>query len=364
HRPEYNTLGLDDKSYNYVVITKEKFPRVLVVRGKELAASCEQRAKTSEKRVASNGRLAASSLPIAAQFGPFPHGMQLRLAMKIIRHIFPYRDTCTPCIERLQAPSSKLKAVVCRPCFNRQIGLCPGVCTGEISAAEYVRTIRRIKLFFDGRKQTLLTDLTRAMKAAAKAERFEEAGECKRQLFALKPIQDVALIKDEYREPARVRDGEKDRITMRAEAYDVAHLRGAGAIGAMTVVENGEAAKAEYRLFRIRSAKAGDDPGALREILSRRLAHEEWPLPRLIIVDGAAAQMNAAKKILEEVGLAIPVVGVVKDEKHRPREIRPGANASKDIVTRHERSILLANAEAHRFAISRHRKTLRKGIFK
>jgi excinuclease ABC subunit C len=135
----------------------------------------------------------------------------------------------------------------------------------------------------------------------------------------------------------------------------------------MTVVEEGVAQKNEYRKFRIRSAKAGDDVGALKEIISRRLGHDEWPMPHIIAVDGGTAQINAAQKVLAEYGVGIPVVGVVKDEKHRPREIRGFrelASRSSTPLGINERDILLANSEAHRFAIGYHRKTSRKELQK
>ena len=93
-------------------------------------------------------------------------------------------------------------------------------------------------------------------------------------------------------------------------------------------------------------------------MLSRRLGHDEWPLPRLIVVDGSTAQINAARNVLAEYGMAIPVVGVVKDEKHRPRNIV----GDRELVKNKEREILLANAEAHRFAIGYHRQKLRKRV--
>lgn len=322
HKPPANTDLKDDKSFNYVVVTKEDFPKILVARGKTLEMEHPDRAYT---------------------FGPFPHGLQLREAMRIIRKIFPYRDEkCTPATEMLAQGKRP------RPCFNRHIGLCPGVCTGEISKEEYRKVVRRIVLFFQGKKGMLMRSLERDMKLEAKNERFEEAAQLRRQLFALNHIQDVSLIKDEYRAPKTLGS---DRI----EAYDVAHLAGAAAVGVMTVVEDGFAQKSEYRKFRLRETKPGDDPGALREILSRRLGHQEWPLPRIIAVDGATAQINAAQRLLKELGLGIPVVGVVKDEKHRPREIR----GEQGLVAGRERDILLANAEAHRFAITYHRRRSR-----
>lgn len=361
HKPEYNTLSKDDKSYNYVVITKEEFPRVMLMRGKELAASSERRSASHSPD--------ARGLKLAAVFGPFPQGMQLRIAMKIIRRIFPYRDEkCVPCGQQRSASSDRL-AARCRPCFNRQIRLCPGVCSGEVSREEYARTIRHIRLFFDGKKKTLLRELERAMKRAAKEERFEDASKYKRQMFALSHIQDVSLIRDEYRVPSRVMSNAFDPASpefvphgIRIEAYDVAHMRGSAAYGVMVVVENGEAIKSDYRLFRLRATKAGDDPGGLREVLSRRLPHDEWPMPRIIVVDGGTAQMNVAEKLLGEHGMAIPVVGVVKDAGHRPRELRLGTHANREFANLHEREIILANSEAHRFAITRHRKTMRNKL--
>jgi excinuclease ABC subunit C len=319
HKPKANTDLKDDKSYNYVVITREDYPRLLVVRGKNL----EQDYPTKTR---------------AYTFGPFPHGMQLQAALKLIRKIFPYRDKCIP-------NSGKR-------CFNAQIGLCPGVCTGEVSKEEYRRTVRHIVLLFQGKKKQLIKTLTSEMKAAAKAEDFELAKELRRRIFALQHIQDVSLIKEEYRLTTHT--------ASRIEAYDMAHLAGSANVGVMTVVEGGVANKNEYRKFKIKTASPGDDVGALKEVLSRRLGHDEWPLPRVIVVDGSTAQINAAHKVLEEYGMQIPIVGVTKDEKHRPRAIQ----GNRDIIKDRERDILLANAEAHRFAIGYHRKRSRKSFTK
>jgi excinuclease ABC subunit C len=328
HKPYYNTDLKDDKSFNHVVITKEDYPRVLVIRGKNLETECPP------------GKRAYS-------FGPFPHGMQLQQAMKLVRRIFPYRVKCTPC-EELEKQGK-----ICKPCFDASIGLCPGVCSGEVSKAEYRRTIRHIALLFQGKKKLLVKSMERRMKAAAKEERFEEAARLREQLFGLTHIQDVSLIKDEYRSGNAAQGS-------RIEAYDIAHLAGSGHVGVMTVVEGGLPNKMEYRKFNIKEAKGGDDPGSLKEILSRRLGHNEWPYPKLIVVDGHTAQMNAAKRVLDRYGIKIPVVGVVKDEKHRPRSIAGDRDAIKD----RERDILLANAEAHRFAITFNRKKMRKNFIK
>ncbi len=338
YKPKHNTDLKDDKSFNYVVVTREDFPRILLMRGKELA---QKKPASAHLGSSQRERPQAFSAP-AHVFGPFPHGLQLKEALKIIRKIFPYRDTCTPCIEH--------KSLTCKACFNAALGLCPGVCSGKITKTEYRKIVRRIVMLFQGKKLELLKSLERDMKKLAKAERFEEAALLHKQMFALRHIQDVSLLKEEYKSPAAL-FGNNRRI----EAYDVAHLGGSAAVGVMTVVQNGAALKNEYRKFKIKNAKAGDDTGALREILSRRLAHQEWPMPRIIVVDGSTAQMNAAQKVLAEYGIRIPILGVTKDEKHGPRAIK----GERAIVAGHENDILLANAEAHRFAITYHRKRRR-----
>lgn len=352
YKPAHNTDLKDDKSWNYVVITKEDFPRVLLVRGRELDALRKSKfsrvrdfsAEKSLRSSASLRSLSQTSFAPLHTFGPFPHGLQLKEALRIIRKIFPFRDTCVP-------PPAGGSG---KPCFNRSLGLCPGVCSGEISKIEYRKIVRRIVLLFQGKKTQLIKSLERDMKKLAKEERFEEAALLRRQVFALTHIHDVSLIKDEYRSTA-LAENRKGLSNTRIEAYDVAHLQGSSNVGVMTVVEDGETNKNEYRKFRIRLAKPGDDVGALREILFRRLAHEEWRLPRIIAVDGSKAQINAAEAVVKEYGMGIPVVGVVKDDKHRPR----GILGDRALINGRERDILLANSEAHRFTIQYHRKRSR-----
>lgn len=324
HQPPYNIDEKDDKSFNYVVITNEEFPRVLLVRGRELFQKWEQKA-------------------ITATYGPFPHGTQLQEALKIVRRIFPFCDAkCVPCGTPQNA--------ACRPCFNHQIGLCPGVCTGEVSKSEYARTIRNIRDLFEGTFHGLKRRLAREMRVAAKAENFERASVLRRQVHALEHIRDVSLIKADLRVAAGGLAVPSMAGRVRVEAYDVAHTAGAQTVGVMTVVSSGEALRSAYRKFKVCSA-TNDDVAALKEILSRRLAHTEWPLPRVFVVDGGMGQMRAAQRILKEAGLLIPLVGVVKNESHKPQRIIGDIRAAR----MYEREILLANHEAHRFAVSYHR---------
>ncbi|MDP2837913.1 MAG: hypothetical protein Q8O53_01375, partial [Candidatus Moranbacteria bacterium] len=317
-QPPYNTDAKDDKSYNHVVITKESFPRVLIVRGRDI----EQKKFTE---------------PVKYLFGPFPSGGGLREAVKIVRKLFPFRDKCVPYEELPPVRQAKAKR-----CFSAQIGLCPGVCTGRMSAREYGRIINHTRLFFEGHKHTLVAQLKREMKTAAKERHFEVAGEIKKTLFALQHIQDMALIKDDLRE----------RHAHRIEAYDVAHLGGLSSVGVMIVVEESRPNKSEYRKFILKEKHGGNDLSALAETLTRRLKHAEWLLPEIIVVDGARLQYGVAERVLREIGITIPIVGVVKDTRHQPeRLIGPEA-----LISRFEKEILLANSEAHRFALTFHRK--------
>ncbi len=320
YKPKGNTELKDDKSFNYIVITKEEYPRVLLVRGKDISGK--------------------NHPPYRHLFGPFPYGLQFKEALRLVRKIFPFRDACLPA----QAGTPETG----KPCFNAQIGLCPGVCTGTMGREEYARRVQEVKLFFEGKKKALTTAIKHDMKRFARRERFEEAEDAKRRLFALTHIQDVALIKDEFRSPGGTEH-------FRIEAYDIAHIAGAATVGVMTVVENGEPNKNEYRMFRIRAQTGGSDTDALKEVLSRRFGHDEWAYPKLIVIDGGKPQKHTAEKLLAQYGMGIPVVSVVKDDRHRPREIL----GKREYANTYAREIVLANSEAHRFAIQYHRRRMR-----
>ncbi len=323
HKPKFNTISKDDKSYNHLVITNEEFPRVLVVRGKDLTEKFEEK-------------------ELKYIYGPFPNASLFKDALKIIRKLFKFYDTK----KSLNLHSSKLEKG--KIDFNRQIGLYPDI----QSKQEYKRTIKHIKLFFEGKKDRVLKELDKEMLNLAKKEKFEEANIVKKKIFALTHIQDIALIKDEskiYR----------DANSMRIEAYDVSHLAGQNMVGVMIVIESGQPDKSSYRKFKIQTLASSNDTGALKEMFERRMTHLEWPMPQLIVVDGSVAQKNVMERILKKNNVLIPVVGVVKNEKHKPKHII----GSKKIIFNNEQNILLANAESHRFAINFHRKVRNKKRF-
>lgn len=329
HHPIYNTKEKDDKSFNYVCITKEELPRVLVIRGKEL----------------NSPRYTIHDTRYTYIFGPFPHGQQLREALKIVRKIFPFLDKKTHKEYSYE--------------FYRQLGLVPEVGNTE-AQKEYKKNIKNLILFFQGKKSIVIKNLEKEMHIFAKKREFERANEIKKKLFALKHIHDVALIKSD---PLPASPLVKWRGT-RIESYDIAHMSGKNMVGVMTVVAAsaegyGEPRKNEYRKFIIKSQAGSNDTGALLEVLERRFTHTEWQMPSMIVLDGGVAQMNTALRFQKRAGLKIPVVAVTKDEHHKAKKILGDAK----LVRQYEKEILLANSEAHRFAIGYHRQKRGKGMF-
>jgi excinuclease ABC subunit C len=328
YKPYYNTKEKDDKSFNCVVITKESFPRIIIVRQKDL----DTRTKT-----VTLPRLGLNNQKYDVVFGPFPSGPSIREALHIIRRIFPFRD---------RASAQKDKEA-----FYRQINLSPDVSNDE-AAKLYRKNIGRIKLILQGKLQSLIKTLKKEMNELAKKEAFEEANILKQKVFALEHIQDVSLIKrDLLHTPTE--------NVFRIEAYDIAHISGKQMVGVMTVVENALAQKGEYRKFIVRGFENANDAGALKEVLTRRLTHTEWPYPNLIVVDGNIIQTNAALSVLQSVDLDIPIVAVTKDERHRPKSL----TGDKELIEQNKYGILLANAEAHRFAITFHKLRRKKAMF-
>lgn len=303
HQPYFNTKEKDNKSYNLVVISDEEFPRVIVVRERELDTL---------------------KFKIKYQFGPYPQGNLLKDALKIIRKIFPFRDE-----------KANLKH---QESFYKSLGLSPNT-DSQDSKREYQKTIRNLVLFFEGKKKQLIKTLEKEMDEYAKALEFEKAKIVRNTLYALDHIQDISLIKE--------KNESNNQNAFRIEAYDIAHMSGKATVGVMVVVLDGEPEKSQYRKFKI-SKDANDDTAGLREILTRRLSHTEWKLPNLIVIDGGLGQINTAKEIVKD----IPIVSVVKNDAHKPDHFL----GNEKMVNDHAKAILLANSEAHRFAISYHKK--------
>ncbi len=325
-QPFFNVKERDDKSYSYVVFTKEDFPKVLIMRGREI-----------EK---------LEDLKISKKFGPFISKAELVEIMKFIRKIFPYRDKC------------KLNEK--RPCFNYQIGLCAGTCVGAISKKEYAKNLKNIESILSGEINKLLKSLEKEMKLKAKEKKFEEAGKILERIKAFNYLKDINLIKKEtlYKD---------DSEEMRIESYDVSHISGVNRVGVMCVFEDGEFKKSEYKKFKL-TEKTNNDLEGLVEILERRFRHSEWKYPNLLVIDGGKTHLEYIYKRIEN-SLSKDLLGkiifasVVKNEKHKAREVLVLRKKDEKIVRKCEKEIISLNEETHRFAINYH-KFLRNKIRK
>ena len=321
-KPPYNVLLKDDKSFLWICFSADEYPRVVLVRGKDL-----------------EGAGAAAKYP--ERWGPFIGASLTRRALEILRRIFPWSD-CVPGHSR--------------PCFNAQIGRCPGVCTRAITPREYKKNLRRMALFLDGKRSTLEAQLLREMNVAARAKNFEDAAAARNQLFSLQHIQDIALIGREVDEPSP--SNLAVNPFKRIEGYDISHLSGTGMVASMVVFDGGEPKKSDYRKFEIRGFTKSNDTGALRETLTRRLAHPEWPLPEIFFIDGGEGQVNAVMKVLRELKIARPVVGIAKGAARKNvRYVFDRRNVALDRAVRLYGHIFVkVRNEAHRFAITYQRK--------
>lgn len=155
----------------------------------------------------------------------------------------------------------------------------------------------------------------------------------------------------------------------RIEAFDNSNIQGTDPVSAMVVFIDGKAAKNEYRKYKIKDVTGPDDYETMREVVRRRYKRvllEKLPLPDLIVVDGGKGQMSAARDVLEnELGLSVPLCGLVKDDKHKTGELLYGEPPRVVPLERNSNEFYLVQRiqdEVHRFAITFHRKLRGKGL--
>lgn len=304
--PKYNVKERDNRSFVYIVIPKTAYPRPFLARLREVQKF---------------------SGPARDIFGPYQSLALIKKALRLIRRIFPF-STC--------------KINSGRPCFDYQLGLCPGACVGKITGDDYQKNIDNLILFLKGEKKKLFKKLKT---------------ENPFQIECLKHIQDAALI---AREERLTPFGAK-----RIEGYDVSHLAGRETIGAMVTFKDGQPDEAYYRLFKVRQAPANDDLRALEEIISRRLNHREWPLPDLIVIDGGQPQVDYLFRALRAKKINIPLVGISKFANDRltfPPRLR---KSNRELLETTKETFLKVRNEAHRFALKnsrRQRKLIQKTV--
>ena len=465
HRPKYNTMLKDDKTYPYIKVTLgEEFPRILFSRTM----------KKDKSRY----------------FGPYTSAGAVKDTIELMNKLFRLR-VCNRNLPR--------DIGLERPCLNYHIKQCDAPCQGYISREAYREQVDQALEFLNGNYKPILQMLEKQMMEASEALDFERAIELRDLLNSVKQVaqkqkitasdgedKDVIAVSTDRKEavvqvffvrngrligrehfylqvaphdnrstiinsflkqfysgtpfipkeimlqeeiedrevleqwlstkrngkvyirvPQRgtkeklvelaeknarmilIQDSEKIKREesrtigalkeignwlglehlMRVEAFDISNISGFESVGSMIVYEKGKPKQSDYRKFKIKTVKGPDDYASMEEVLRRRFTHgmaeqqegkEAYGkfsrFPDLIMMDGGKGQVNVALRVLDELGLAIPVCGMVKDDHHRTRGLYY-QNEEIPIDTRSEGFHLITRIqdEAHRFAIEYHR---------
>ncbi len=465
HRPKYNTMLKDDKTYPYIKVTVgEEFPRILFSRTM----------KKDKSRY----------------FGPYTSAGAVKDTIELMNKLFHLR-ICNRNLPR--------DIGLERPCLNYHIKQCDAPCQGYISKEAYRQQVEQALEFLNGNYKPILQMLESQMLEASEALDFEHAIELRDLLNSVKQVaqkqkitasdgedKDVIAVSTDRREAVVqvffVRDGRligrehfylqvaphdnrstiinsflkqfysgtpfipkeimlqeeiedrevleqwlsakrsgkvairvpqrgtKEKLVelaeknarmvliqdsekikreesrtigamkeignwlgleelMRVEAFDISNISGFESVGSMIVYEKGKPKQSDYRKFKIKTVKGPDDYASMEEVLRRRFTHgmtEQQEgnaaygkfsrFPDLIMMDGGKGQVNVALRVLDELGLVIPVCGMVKDDHHRTRGLYY-QNEEIPIDTRSEGFHLITRIqdEAHRFAIEYHR---------
>ncbi|MBI3261130.1 GIY-YIG nuclease family protein [Candidatus Berkelbacteria bacterium] len=326
-KPKYNVKLQDDKTFLGVYITDEQFPRVFPA------------------------RITNKKLPKGKLYGPFTSAKTLRLALKIIRKIFPY---CA------NPPGG-------RPCLYYHLKQCPGPCAGAISATDYRRIIGDLKLFLSGKRVKLINQLKRDLRQLSKSQHYEQAALVRDSLHALQNIKDHSLaFSDAFN---ATYDASEHHPLQRIETYDVSDVSGKFAVGVMVVAilkgKDVTFQPSEYRTFNIKSVAGIDDVAMIRETVARRLSHPEWQFPELIILDGGKGHYGGVAPLIGQTG--IKLIACAKGPTRKKTDLYFDETKLGDWlvmlpILRQSCGNLIA--EAHRFAISRYRAAHRRALTK
>ncbi len=343
YRPPFNVREKDDKSFLYIEISHDAFPMVSLVRGTDVTRG--------------------------ERFGPFTSAGSVREALKILRKIFPWNTH--PSTMLRTSPKEKIGKFT-KPCFDYEIGLCPGTCIyrkSEIRNSkfeiDYKKTINNLRLILKGKKRRVIQSLKKEMRSASKTQEYEKAAQLRKTIFGLEHIQDVALITDDKSQISGLRSQ-----NLRIEGYDISNISGTSAVGSMVVFIGNKPSVKDYRKFKIRTVTGINDTEMMKEVLRRRFKNP-WAHPDLILIDGGKGQVNAGRDALREQNLVIPIIGIAKGPKRKKNEFIPLETDWSRLLTGPvgeipkddlKKILIRVRDEAHRFAISYHR-YVRKGLF-
>jgi len=343
--PKYNVALRDDKTYPHLKLTlDDEFPKLVMGR-----ISKKERAKRKT--------------PGIKYFGPYPDVSSLKRTLKTIQRIFPL----IKCKRRFFL--ARRKEGNPSSCLDFHLGQCLAPCTGFISKEDYRKIVEKVVLFLSGKVGRLLKKLKAEMEIASHQLDFEKARILRDQIRAIESISERVNLRRVERQKLKAAGKgevlielqkaiELEKLPERIEAFDVSEIYGDSAVGSMVVFSGGQPENESYRKFRIKTVSGIDDVGMIKEVVQRRytrLIKEKGLLPDLILIDGGKGQVNAAKTVLNQLGLGnIPIAGLAKEEEviflpGRSRPIRLASSSPALHLLQHIRD------EAHRFAIRYHR---------
>lgn len=350
-QPHYNILLKDDKTYPWIVIRNEPFPRVMLTR-----------------RYVKDG---------SSYYGPYASVMHARRMLDLIGNLYKMR-ICSLSLTEENIAWGRL-----RSCLNQHLGKCAAPCLGLFSRAAYDRQVEDIRALLSGRVRNLIVECREEMFRAAQELRFEDAQLWKERLALLeehrerqKVVGHGILDMDTYRLlqekklPQRIERSEKvmeqlqkdlgmKELPRHIECFDNSNIQGTNPVAACVVFRDGIPSKKDYRHFLIKTVVGANDYASMKEVVNRRysrLLEEGEPLPQLIVIDGGKGQLRFALEALTELGIRekIFVVGLAERLEEivvpgEPVSLFLDKNSSSLRVLMHIRD------EAHRFGITHHR---------
>jgi excinuclease ABC subunit C len=332
-QPKFNQERKDDKTFPYLQITThEDFPRIEVTR----------QPRTSGVKL----------------FGPFASAGSLRGAVQVLQRIFKFR-TCS-----LDIDASDERWQWFRPCLLASIEQCTAPCNLQISKEDYRRDIRRLRMFLDGKRDSLLKDMRREMAAAATERRFEEAAKLRDEMHMLETLNERGELDTHaqpevfYTDPKKGVAGLQRILKLDApprtvEGVDIAHLGGGETVASLVQFIDGMPFKPGYRRFRIRGVEGIDDYASIHEVVARRFAKLDRDgdvFPDVLLIDGGRGQLNAGLAAFAQLDIRPPLVLALAK---REEEIFVAGADEPLRISRHAFALRLlqyVRDEAHRFA--------------
>ena len=342
-QPKFNQERKDDKTFPYLQITThEDYPRIEVTR----------QPRTSGVKL----------------FGPFASAGSLRGAVQVLQRIFKFR-TCS-----LDIDASDQRWQWFRPCLLASINQCTAPCNLQISKEDYRRDIRRLRMFLEGKRESLLKDMNREMEAAAAERKFEQAARLRDEIRMLLTLNERGELDKHaqpevfYIDPKRGLAGLQKVLKLSQqprtiEGVDIAHLGGGETVASLVQFIDGMPFKPGYRRFRIRDVDGIDDYASIHEVVARRFAKLDDAgdmLPDILLIDGGRGQLNAGLAALSQLDIRPPLVlSLAKREE----ELFVAGVDEPLRLSRHSFALRLlqyVRDEAHRFAQHYHHILRRK----